>query len=209
MLTVEPVVLEGERVRLEPLELRHAGELVRHASPRVFQFMALAMPKAQTAEALEQYIRDVQAVPATVPFAIVLRETGEAIGVTTYLDIRPAHRGLEIGMTWVSPEFQGTAVNPECKFLLLWHAFEVLGCERVQLKTDGRNLQSQRAIEKLGAVKEGVLRRHMVMPDGYVRDTVMYSVVTVEWEMAKALLVARLGIFETQGTRRSTEMTQG
>ena len=96
--------------------------------------------------------------------------------MTCYLDIRAKERGLEIGFTWLAKALQGTQVNPECKYLLLRHAFEEQHALRVQLKTDGRNKQSQRAIEKLGAVREGVLRKHMIMPDGYVRDTVMYSI---------------------------------
>jgi RimJ/RimL family protein N-acetyltransferase len=108
------------------------------------------------------------------------------------MDIRPKHMGLEIGTTWIGRAHQGTKVNPESKLLLLAHAFERLGCERVQLKTDGRNLQSQHAIEKLGAVKEGVLRKHMIMPDGFVRDTVMYSIVAAEWPDVKRGLEARL-----------------
>ncbi len=109
------------------------------------------------------------------------------------MDVRPAHRGLEIGYTWIARAYQGTRVNPECKYLLLRHAFEKLGAIRVQLKTDGRNLQSQHAIEKLGAVKEGVLRKHLILPDGYVRDTVMYSITDSEWPHVKSRLEARLG----------------
>lgn len=192
MLRVEPVVLEGRVVRLEPLEERHAADLSRHAVPEIFRYMAIAMPTGQSVEDLVAYIGLIRDMPNVQGFAIVLRESGEAVGVTTYLDIRPPHRGLEIGMTWVSREHQGTVVNPECKLLLLSHAFEDLGCVRVQLKTDGRNLQSQAAIEKLGAKKEGVLRKHMIMPDGFVRDTVMYSILAEEWPAARGRLLDRI-----------------
>ena len=127
------------------------------------------------------------------PFTIRRAESGAPVGVTTYMEIRPAHRGLEIGSTWLARPAQGTAINPEAKYLLLRHAFETLGAVRVQLKTDGRNLQSQRAIAKLGALREGVLRRHMILPDGYIRDTVMFSVIAEEWPAVKAGLEARLG----------------
>jgi ribosomal-protein-alanine N-acetyltransferase len=109
------------------------------------------------------------------------------------LDIRPEHRGLEIGFTWIGKPYHGTQVNPECKYLLLRHAFDDQQAIRVQLKTDLRNLQSQRAIEKLGAVREGVLRKQMIRPDGYLRDTVMYSVTAEEWPGVRARLEERLG----------------
>ena len=124
---------------------------------------------------------------------MVLRDTGQAVGVSSYTDVRPEHRGLEIGGTWIGRTYQRTAVNPECKYLMLRHAFENLGAVRVQLKTDSRNTQSQRAIEKLGAQKEGVLRKHIILPDGYVRDTVMYSITVEEWPEVRVGLEDRLG----------------
>ncbi|MEA2552366.1 MAG: hypothetical protein QOJ65_542 [Fimbriimonadaceae bacterium] len=192
MLDVQPIVLKGKTVRQEPLDARHAKDLARHAEPELFQWFAASHPTAQTESAVLECIERLQAIPDMVPFATVLQATGEAIGSTTYMDIRPKHMGLEIGTTWIGRAHQGTKVNPESKLLLLAHAFERLGCERVQLKTDGRNLQSQHAIEKLGAVKEGVLRKHMIMPDGFVRDTVMYSIVAAEWPDVKRGLEARL-----------------
>jgi RimJ/RimL family protein N-acetyltransferase len=124
---------------------------------------------------------------------MILKETGEPVGATAYLEIRPAHRGLEIGRTWIARPWQGTRVNPESKHLLLRHAFETLGALRVQLKTDLLNLRSQRAIEKLGARREGVLRQYQTRGDGTQRDTVMYSLVAAEWPAVKAGLEARLG----------------
>jgi RimJ/RimL family protein N-acetyltransferase len=131
--------------------------------------------------------------PDTCAFAVSFRNTGRYIGVTTYLDIRPAHRGLEIGSTWIGRSYHGTDVNPEMKYLLLRHAFETLGAMRVQLKTDERNVQSQRAIAKLGAMREGVLRKHYVMPDGFVRNSVMFSVTDEEWPRVRSGLEERLG----------------
>ena len=115
------------------------------------------------------------------PFAILRADDRRAIGSTSYLDISNRHRSLEIGSTWLGAAARRTGVNTECKFLLLQQAFEVMGANRVQLKTDARNLVSQRAIERIGAKKEGVLRSHMVLPDGFVRDTVMYSIIRAEW----------------------------
>jgi RimJ/RimL family protein N-acetyltransferase len=114
--------------------------------------------------------------------------------VSGYLEIRPLHRGLEIGRTWIGRAHQGSRVNPESKYLLLRHAFETLGAARVQFKTDLHNLHSQRAIEKLGAVREGVLRQYQVRSNGTFRDTVIYSVIRDEWPEVKARLEARLGL---------------
>ncbi|HRJ48186.1 MAG TPA: GNAT family protein, partial [Opitutaceae bacterium] len=125
-------------------------------------------------------------------FAVIRRADGRAVGSTSYLDIAPEHRRIEIGWTWLGAEARRTAINTECKYLLLRHAFETLGCGRVQLKTDARNLRSQAAIERIGAKREGVLRRHLVMPDGFVRDTVMFSILAEEWPAVKARLEANL-----------------
>ncbi len=125
------------------------------------------------------------ATGSQLPFAVIDQKNNRVAGSTRYLDIRPNDRAIEIGSTWLGSEFQRTAINSECKYLLLRHAFEELGAVRVTLKTDGRNEQSQRAIERLGAVREGVLRKHMVMWDGYVRDTVYYSILDSEWPQVK------------------------
>jgi RimJ/RimL family protein N-acetyltransferase len=121
-------------------------------------------------------------------FAIIDQGRGEAVGGTTYMDVAMADRRLEIGNTWLGRAAWRTAINTEAKLLLLRHAFETLGCHRVQMKTDARNLRSQAAIERLGAKREGVLRQHLVLPDGFVRDTVMYSVIAAEWPGVKARL---------------------
>ncbi len=118
-------------------------------------------------------------------FAVVLQESGRAIGCSRYLDIQPQNRALEIGSTWYAPAYQRTGVNTECKFLLLRHAFEVLGYQRVQFKTDLRNERSQRALERIGAIKEGLLRKNMIMPDGYARSSVVYSILSDDWPAVK------------------------
>ena len=123
-----------------------------------------------------------------LPFVAIYLASGRVAGATRYLNIMPKDRGLEIGGTWYGPEFQRTLVNTECKYLLLQHAFETLGCIRVQLKTDLRNERSQKAIERIGAVKEGVLRNHMILPDGRIRHSVFYSILDTEWPAVKSRL---------------------
>ena len=194
-MRVEPVTLEGKVVRLEPLTLKHAEELyaVSH-DPSIWMYMP--MPSLGTSldtmkEWIEKSMRH-QQEGSEYPFAIIHLATGQAVGSTRYMTITPQHYGLEIGSTWLAEHVRRTAVNTECKYLLLGHAFEVLGAMRVQLKTDSRNLRSQRAIERLGAVKEGVLRNHVLMPDGYRRASVYYSILDTEWPDVKANLEAKL-----------------
>src|SRR5688500_6864030 len=193
-MKVEPVTLEGRIVRVEPLRLEHAPDLlgVSREHPDLFAYM-WSWDGVSVLRGLEESIARHLSLPDWCPFAIVLRENGRAIGSTSYLDIRSTHLGLEIGSTWIGRAYQGTPVNPENKYLLLRHAFETLGAIRVQLKTDGRNLHSQRAIAKLGAKLEGTLRKHIIMPDGYFRDSVMFSIIEDEWPGVKAGLEKRLG----------------
>jgi N-acetyltransferase len=189
-MDVRPVRLEGWTIHLEPLTPAHAPALWRQVDPEIFQWV-LEWPRDSSLPAFEEWMRTVVLeAPASLPFAILL--AGEPVGVTGYLEIRPRHRGLEIGRTWIARTHQGSRVNPESKYLLLRHAFETLEAERVQFKTDVHNLHSQRAIEKLGAVREGVLRQYQVRSNGTLRDTVMYSLVRAEWPEVKARLEARL-----------------
>jgi RimJ/RimL family protein N-acetyltransferase len=123
-----------------------------------------------------------------LPFAVIDLESERAIGMTRFLEIRPAHRSLEIGGTWYAPQFQRTAVNTECKYMLLKHAFEDQACIRVQFKTDSRNIRSQQALERIGATKEGILRNHLITPEGHFRDSVYYSILDSEWPTVKQML---------------------
>ena len=147
--------------------------------------------QSQMLELVEELIRR-QGQGTDLPFAVIHLPTSQAIGMTRFMDIRPQDRALEIGGTWYAPSYQRTAVNTESKLLLLTHAFEVVGCIRVQFKTDSRNVQSQQALERIGAVREGVLRSHMVLSDGYIRDSVYYSIIASEWPQVKANLIKRL-----------------
>ncbi len=186
-MQVSPVTLEGKWVRLEPLDERYIPDLVVAAqAPEIWEFMAFT--SLRTADELRAAFRQWAASTNSVSFIIVRRSDGRAVGMTAYLNIAPEDRALEIGGTWLDPQVWRTPINTECKYLLLRHAFETLGCVRVQLKTDSRNIRSQRAIERLGAVKEGVLRKHMIIHNGYVRDTFMYSIIDSEWPAVKERL---------------------
>jgi RimJ/RimL family protein N-acetyltransferase len=189
---VTPIVLEGRTVRLESLALTHAEDLFRAGRDAVI-WKYMPRPPMASVDDARTFIGEALAAArdgSAVPFAIVERASGRAVGSTRYFDIRREHRGLEIGWTWIGVAHQRTAANTECKRLLLGHAFEQLAMLRVQLKTDARNVQSQRAIERIGATKEGVLRAHMIMPDGFVRDSVMYSIVAKEWPEVRKRLEA-------------------
>jgi RimJ/RimL family protein N-acetyltransferase len=191
VVEIKLITLTGRVARLEPLELHHAEGLAEAATPELFTYHF--PPPEFSPEGFRAMIQYLLSQGTYCPFAILARDTERVLGMTSYLDIRPRDRGLEVGFTWLSKASQGSLVNPECKYLLLRHAFDEQGAVRVQLKTDLRNLQSQRAIEKLGAVREGVLRQHMVRPDGYIRDTVMYSIIAAEWPTVRSRLEERLG----------------
>lgn len=189
-LNVKPVTLTGKFVRLEPLSEDHVPGLAAIGiDDSIWRYMPYGyMRNEGDIRGWVREIMDRSKGGADVPFAAIDLASGCVAGATRYMEIRPAHRGLEIGGTWYGEAYRRTRVNTECKYLLLEHAFERLGCIRVQLKTDLRNERSQRAIERLGAVKEGVLRNHLVLPDGYVRNSVYYSILDTEWPTVKARL---------------------
>ena len=194
-MDITPVVITGRVVRLEPRSETHVPNLAAVGQDDDLWAYIPYPPVHSQADMLAQ-VRNLlarQASGADLPFAVVHLATGRAIGASRYLNIEPANRGLEIGGTWYGRAYQRTAVNTECKYLLLSHAFDQLGCIRVQLKTDLRNERSQRAIERLGAVREGVLRHHMIMPDGHLRNSVYYSILAEEWTGVKARLESMLG----------------
>jgi len=189
-MIVWPVTLTGQVVRLEPLTIEHTADLTLAGQDEsIWQYMLYG--SIHTHDQMRAWIQDLldrQKAGTDLPFAVVLLKTGRAIGATRYLEIRPEHRGLEIGGTWYAVDYQRTPVNTECKYLLLKHAFEALGCIRVQFKTDLRNERSQRALYRIGAIKEGILRNHMIMPDGTFRDSVYYSILASEWPKVKTRL---------------------
>lgn len=189
-MEIKPVVLIGKHVRLEPMTEAHIPGLAEIGVGQTFwDFMVYG--RMETANDMRGWVQDIlsRAEKGTdLPFVAIHLESGRVTGATRYMNIMPDDRGLEIGGTWYGPEFQRTVVNTECKYLLFSHAFETLGCIRVQLKTDLRNERSQKAIERIGAVKEGVLRNHMILPDGHIRHSVFYSILESEWpEVRKRL----------------------
>ena len=189
-MKLSPITLAGRHVRLEPLAATHLDALTRHgAEAEVWRWMpSLRVDPRESVRVWSETVMPLQARGELAAFAIVELARGEAVGGTTLFDYSEAHRRVEIGYTWLAKFAWRSALNTECKFLLLRHAFETLGMNRVQLKTDARNERSQAAIERLGAVREGVLRSHMIMPDGWVRDSVMFSIVVAEWPAMKARL---------------------
>lgn len=191
---VEPVILEGNFVRLEPMTEEHAYRLSLVGNdPSIWRYMLYG--ELTTEQSMLEWVRDIlsrSAAGTDQPFVVIHKESGIVAGATRYMEIRPQHRGLEIGGTWYGVQFQRTSVNTEAKYLLLRHAFEDLKAIRVQFKTDSRNERSQRAIERLGAVREGLLRNHMVLEDGVIRHSIYYSILDSEWPAVKVQLETRL-----------------
>lgn len=186
-----PLSLQGHTVHLAPLALDYAALLWACATPDLFMYMRLR-PVQWTYDGFLAYIQHTLVRPHSYPFVIQLAATGEPVGMTGYIEMSPEHRRLEIGGTWIARAHHGTLVNPESKYLLLSYAFNMLKVIRVQFKTDLRNVHSQRAIEKLGAVREGVFRKHIIMDDGHMRDTVYYSITDDDWPAVNARLAIRL-----------------
>jgi RimJ/RimL family protein N-acetyltransferase len=190
-----PVTLTGRHVRLEPLAVAHLGELFAAGGCDEEVWRWQGGPAPQTQEELGGKLAALLEDAGRgeyVPFAVIHRASGQAVGWTTYMDIDVANERLEIGWTWYGRAYWRSAINTESKLLLLTHAFEDLGMGRVQLKTDHLNHRSQAAIARLGAHREGVLRRHRRRPDGTWRDTVYFSILAPEWPAAKERLAARL-----------------
>jgi RimJ/RimL family protein N-acetyltransferase len=196
-MLVQPVTLTGAHVQLVPMQPEHADALWQAAQDESIWRWTLS--RIQSRADVDQYIAyalEQQSLGAQLPFVTVSRDTGEIVGSTRFDEITPAHRRVEIGWTWIAPRWQRTAINTEAKYLMLRHAFETWQCVRVQLKTDALNERSQRAIARLGAVREGVLRSQYIMPDGRRRDSVYFSILDTEWTAVKAhleRLLARQG----------------
>ncbi|MGW7416409.1 GNAT family N-acetyltransferase [Streptomyces sp. NPDC054863] len=193
--TPQPLTLTGRHVRLEPLTEQHLGDLFLAGGRDEEVWRWQGGPAPQTEDELAERLRAVLEEAGrgeSVAFAVVHLESGRAVGWTTYMDIAVEDERLEIGWTWYGRAYWRTAVNTECKLLLLGHAFEDLGMGRVQLKTDHMNERSQAAIARLGARREGVLRRHRRRPDGTWRDSVYFSLLADEWPGAKERLTARI-----------------
>src|SRR5437762_2215621 len=200
-MEISPVTLEGRYVRLEPLTLRHEAPLIAAASDGELWKSTVTIVPSSPAKMIDyiQAALNGQAQGRELPFVIIrksgpgpVEKSGQVVGTTRFYEIRPNDRAVAIGYTWLSQSAQRTAVNTESKLLLLTHAFEHWRCNRVELITDVLNQQSRAAILRLGAKEEGVLRKHLILPSGRVRDSVVFSIIDDEWPEVKARLMAKL-----------------
>jgi RimJ/RimL family protein N-acetyltransferase len=194
-MIVEPVTLEGRHVRLEPLVKGHLAGLARVGlDEELWRWSPVPM---RTAEEMAGYVETAlqeQERGVSLPFALLENATGRAIGSTRYGNIDRTHHRVEIGWTWVARDWQRTAINTEAKYLLLRHAFETLGCLRVELKTDSLNEKSRAAILRIGAKEEGIFRNHMITESGRIRHSVYFSIIESEWPAVKARLETMLNL---------------
>lgn len=192
-MKVSPVALSGRHVRLEPLTPAHTEPMfVAAADPELWRWTLTHIASIEDMRTYVDAALAGQRAGTVLPFATLDASTGEVIGSTRFGNIDGANRRVEIGWTWLRRDRQRTACNTEAKYLMLSHAFDVLGCIRVELKTDARNHQSRAAILRLGAVEEGILRAHMITATGRVRDSVMYSILSVEWPAVRSRLEQKL-----------------
>ena len=192
-LQIQPVTLEGRHIRLEPLTLNHHDALCEIGlDDELWRWIPTPV---KSREDMLDYIRlalQWQSDGTALPFATVEQSTGRAVGSTRYMNIDKPNRHVEIGATWIGRAWQRTAVNTEAKYLMLRHAFETLGCFRVELKTDVLNQQSRNAILRIGASQEGIFRKHVLCADGRLRDSVYFSIIDSEWPGVKARLEEKL-----------------
>lgn len=193
-MKIEPVMLDGELVRLEPLSLeKHFEGLCEVGLDQDLWLWTIT--KVKTPDDLREYLKTAlneQERDISLPFATIEKEFGKVIGSTRFGNIDAANKRVEIGWTWIGRNWQRTFVNTEAKFLMLQHAFEVWKCQRVELKTDLLNLRSRAAIARIGATEEGVLRKHLITQNGRARDTVYFSIIDDEWQQVKQNLKTKL-----------------
>ncbi|MEO7539149.1 MAG: GNAT family protein [Pyrinomonadaceae bacterium] len=192
-MKIEPVTLEGEYVRLEPLRGDHLPDILMVGMDESLWKWTNNIVKKEAD--LVRYVRVAladQAHGIALPFVTIERGSGTVVGSTRFGNIDAANRKVEIGWTWINPKWQRTAINTEAKLLMLTHAFEVWGCIRVELKTDSNNEKSQAAMQRIGATEEGTLRNHMITESGRYRHSVYFSVIDSDWEIVKTGLIAKL-----------------
>ena len=194
-MKVEPVVLEGEFVRLEPMRVDHLPALTKVGlEPSLWKW---TIADIKTDADMERYVRAAladQMLGKALPFVTINQKSGQIVGSTRFGNIDTVNRRAEIGWTWINPEWQRTAINTEAKLLMLTHAFEEWKCIRVELKTDANNEKSRNAITRIGATEEGTLRNHMICESGRFRDSVYFSIIESEWESVKADLASKLAV---------------
>jgi RimJ/RimL family protein N-acetyltransferase len=189
----QPLTLQGQHVRLEPLSLAHEGGLCAVAfDSELWRWTSITLMSSQEVRAYIQTALKGAEEGNIVAFATIDRASGRVIGSTRFAHIEPEHRKVEIGWTWIARPWQRTPINTEAKYLMLRHAFESWGCIRVELRTNALNARSRAAIERIGAKYEGCLRNHMILPTGTIRDTVCYSIIESEWPEARRELEQKL-----------------
>lgn len=189
----EPFSAEGKIVRVEPLSMAHCADLEEAAADGdLHRLWYTFVPRAEDVGAEIERRCALMEEGSMLPFAVIEKASGHAVGMTTYMNIEAGHRHVEIGSTWYRQSVQRTGLNTECKLLLLRHAFENLDCIAVEFRTHVMNRASRRAIERLGAKLDGVLRAHQIMPNGSIRDTAAYSIIASEWPAVKANLESML-----------------
>lgn len=192
-MLITPVVLRGRHVRLEPLSTDHTERLSAVGlAPDLWKWIPTPVRTPEEMKAYVQTALAEQAAGSAIPFALIEESSGQVVGSSRYGNIDRLHHRVEIGWTWVAPAWQRTAINTEAKYLLLRHAFETLGCIRVELKTDSLNERSRAAILRIGAQQEGVFRNHMITASGRIRHTVYFSIIASEWPSLKGRLEAKL-----------------
>ncbi|MBD2748732.1 GNAT family N-acetyltransferase [Microvirga sp. BT688] len=195
MLHIAPVTLSTDRLTLRPLSPSDIPALTEAASDgELWEKKTTTVPRPEGFDAYVQKALELQEAGLALPFTTVVNEGSRVIGSTRFMNIDAANHRVEIGTTWIARSWQRTFVNTHAKFLMLRHAFEVLGCNAVELRTHRLNDQSRAAIERLGAKLDGILRQHMVMPDGHIRDTAVYSIVRDEWPTVKAGLERKMAL---------------
>lgn len=193
MIKPEPVILSGTHVRLEPMQAQHVAPLFAASDPRIWEFALAPMNSLEDVAAYVQSALAGRAAGSALPFVQVRPDSGKVIGSTRFGNISVPDSRVEIGWSWINPDYWGGPVNAEAKYLLLRHAFEDLGVLRVEFKGDALNLRSRKALEKIGATFEGILRQHMRTASGRQRDSFYYSIIAAEWPAVKTGLEQRLG----------------
>lgn len=192
-MNASPIILEGQFVRLEPLSLHHVPRLTEiGCEEALWRWFHSPIRNEQDMQSFVRTALNEQNAGTSLPFATIQQESGLPVGSTRFMNMVPEHKRVEIGSTWIAPQWQRTFVNTEAKLLMMRHAFEIWNCNRVELKTNSRNRQSREAIARIGGVEEGTLRRHMVNADGSLRDTVYFSILREEWPEVERSLEEKL-----------------
>src|SRR5215468_4858451 len=200
-MQVGPVILDGRQVRLEPVSLAHVPTLWRvGAYEEIWRYIPYAVHSEDEMRAYVESELAKQHAGLVVRFATIARASAEPVGSTSYMNIDRHHRRLEIGGTWITPAWQRSAINTEAKYLQLRHAFETLGCIRVEFKTDSLNTKSRQALVRIGATEEGTFRNHMIMPSGRIRHSVYFSITNDEWPRIKAHLEGLIASYPATST---------